>query len=112
MGNVLLGARELRLRRRRLPGRIGHRARKLRLRAHFYNQAAIAIGHTLHVPGKYEGAALTIQRVRSIEEVYGTDDPRLKPVWEQAGTIYMGMDRHEEASHLFAVAGVLSQEAP
>ncbi|MEE8465617.1 MAG: tetratricopeptide repeat protein, partial [Dehalococcoidia bacterium] len=62
---------------------------------------------------KFDDAESTLMRVRRImEEAYGTEDPRLRPVLEQTGSLYLEMGREEEAAMLFAEASVLPQETP
>ena len=69
---------------------------------------------TLHMFEKeYEDSDLTLQRVRRIvEDAYGTDDPRLRPVLEQTGSLYMEMGRNEEAGLLFSEAAALPPKTP
>ena len=63
--------------------------------------------------GNYQEAETNLQKVRRIfEGAYGTDDPRLRPVLEQTGTLYLEMGRDQDAAQLFAAAGGLPQDTP
>ena len=45
-------------------------------------------------------------------EAYGTEDPRLRPVLEQTGALYLDMGQDAKAAQQFAAAAALPREAP